>query len=199
MPGPIEEGRDRAGADRGATQPGFDALVAKPYVAHQRVFNAVYPHSRHYYWKSHKLDSLTDEVIDVVVDQAAQVTSPLSAVPILRLGGAVARVADESTAFPYRDGSHDINIVASWLPEEAGEACVQGFFRAGALQPRCLRELHQRRRQGPGAAGIQRQPVDPTHGPQGQVRPDELLPDERQHLGRQPVRGEPMLDGVVDR
>jgi Berberine and berberine like len=52
--------------------------VAKPYLAQQRVFNAVYPHSRHYYWKSHKLDSFTDEVIDLVVDQAAQVTSPLS-------------------------------------------------------------------------------------------------------------------------
>jgi hypothetical protein len=52
-------------------------------------------------------------------------------VPIFCLGGAVARVADESTAFLYRDASHDINIVASWLPEEAGDAdrnieCVQG-------------------------------------------------------------------------
>ena len=50
----------------------------------------------------------------------------------------MARVADESTAFPYRDGSHDINIVASWLPEEAGDAdrhieCVQGFLHA--LEP----------------------------------------------------------------
>ena len=52
--------------------------MGKPYLAQQRVFNAVYPHSRHYYWKSHKLDSFTDEVIDLVVDQAAQVTSPLS-------------------------------------------------------------------------------------------------------------------------
>lgn len=47
-------------------------------------------YGRHYYWKSHKLGPLTDKLIDVVVDQTARVTSPLSAVPILSLGGAVA-------------------------------------------------------------------------------------------------------------
>jgi hypothetical protein len=65
----------------------------------------------------------------------------------------VARVADESTAFLYRDASHDINVVASWLPEEAGDAdrnieCVQGFFHALESYSRGLRELHQRRGRG---------------------------------------------------
>jgi hypothetical protein len=46
------------------------------------MFDAAYPHGRHYHWKAHQLGPLTDEIIDVIVDQAAQVTSPLSAVPI---------------------------------------------------------------------------------------------------------------------
>ena len=35
-----------------------------------------------------------------------------------------------------------------------------------------------------GTPGLQRPPVGPAHRPQGQVRPDQLLPDERQHPGR---------------
>lgn len=45
---------------------------------------------------------------------------------------------DDATAFPYRDASHDLNIVASWLGEEVGDAerhieWVRGLFRA--LEP----------------------------------------------------------------
>ncbi len=135
--GPVDNGREALAPIQGLPTPAFDALMPKPYVAHQKMFDAVYPHGRHYYWKSHKLGPLTDEVINVVVDQGAQVTSPLSAVPIFSFGGAMARVPEESTAFPYRDASHDINIVASWLPEAADDAdrhieWVRGFFDAVA-------------------------------------------------------------------
>jgi FAD/FMN-containing dehydrogenase len=120
--GPVEEGRDVLAPIQELPTPALAALTPKPYAVHQKMFDAVYPHGRHYYWKSHKLGPLTDEIIDVVVEQAAQVTSPLSAVPIFSFGGAVARVPEESTAFPYRDAAHDINVVASWLPEAVGDA-----------------------------------------------------------------------------
>jgi FAD/FMN-containing dehydrogenase len=136
--GPVDEGRDALAPIRELSTPAFDTVQPRPYAMHQKMFDPLYPHGRHYYWKSHKLGPLTDEIVDVVVDQAARLTSPLSAVPIFSLGGAVARVPEETTAFPYRDASHDINIVASWLPEEAGDAdrhieWVRGFFRA--LEP----------------------------------------------------------------
>jgi FAD/FMN-containing dehydrogenase len=136
--GPADEGREVLAPIRQLPTPAFDAVTPRPYVAQQKMFDAAYPHGRHYYWKAHKLGPLTDEIIDVVVDHATQVTSPLSAIPIFCLGGAVARVPEESTAFPYRDASHDLNIVASWLPEEAGDAdrhieWVRGLFCA--LEP----------------------------------------------------------------
>jgi FAD binding domain/Berberine and berberine like len=136
--GPADEGREALAPIRQLPTPAFDAVTPRPYVAHQKMFDAAYPHGRHYYWKSHKLGPLTDEIIDIVVDHASQVTSPLSAIPIFCLGGAVARVPEESTAFPYRDASHDLNIVASWLLEEAGDAdrhieWVRGLF--SALEP----------------------------------------------------------------
>jgi FAD/FMN-containing dehydrogenase len=136
--GPVDEGRDALAPIQELPTPAVDTLQPKPYVTHQKMFDPLYPHGRHYYWRSHKLGPLTDEIIDVVVDQAARVTSPLSAVPIFSLGGAIARVPEETTAFPYRDACHDINIVASWLPEEAGDTdrhidWVREFFRA--LEP----------------------------------------------------------------
>jgi FAD binding domain/Berberine and berberine like len=136
--GPVEEGRDALAPIRELRSPAFDAVTPKEYADHQMMFDAAYPHGRHYYWKAHKLGPLTDEIIDVVVDQAARVTSPFSAVPIFCLGGAVARVPEESTAFPHRDASHDLNIVASWLPEDVGDYdshidWVRGMFHA--LEP----------------------------------------------------------------
>jgi hypothetical protein len=136
--GPVDEGRQVLAPIRGLPEPAFDAVHPKPYVAHQQMFDAAYPHGRHYYWKAHKLGPLTDEIIDVVADHCTRITSPLSAVPVFSLGGAMARVPEESTAFPYRDASHDLNIVASWLPEQAGDAdrhieWVRGLF--GALEP----------------------------------------------------------------
>ena len=120
--GPVEEGERALAPLRELATPAVDALAPKPYVAHQKMFDPALPHGRHYYWKSHKLGPLTDDIIDVVVEHCSRITSPLSTVPIFSLGGAVARVDEDSTAFPYRDASHDINIVASWLPEQVGDA-----------------------------------------------------------------------------
>ena len=136
--GPIDEGEEVLRPIREIATPAVDAIMPKPYAAHQMMFDAALPHGRHYYWKSHKLGPLTDEIIDVVVEHAGQITSPLSTVAIFSFGGAVARVPEDATAFPNRDASHDINIVGSWLPEGVGDAdrhiaWVRGMF--GALEP----------------------------------------------------------------
>jgi hypothetical protein len=74
--GPVDEGREALAPIRELPSPAFDAIVPKPYVAQQKMFDAALPHGRHYYWKSHKLGPLTDEIIDVVVEWSGQVTSP---------------------------------------------------------------------------------------------------------------------------
>ena len=120
--GPIDEGEAILRPIGEIATPAVNAIVPKTYVMHQKMFDAALPHGRHYYWKSHKLGPLTDEIIDVVVEHCEQITSPMSTVPIFSFGGAVARVPDDATAFPNRDAAHDINIVASWLPEDVGDA-----------------------------------------------------------------------------
>ena len=136
--GPIDEGEEILRPIREIATPAVNAIVPKPYVAHQKMFDAALPHGRHYYWKSHKLGPLTDEIIDVVIehciaDHVADVDRSRSS----RSAGP-SRVPEDATAFPNRDAAHDINIVASWLPEDVGDAdrhidWVRGLF--GALEP----------------------------------------------------------------
>jgi FAD/FMN-containing dehydrogenase len=135
--GPIEQGEAVLRPIREFNSPALDAVVPKPYTAHQKSLDAALPHGRHYYWKSHRLPPLSDEMIGIVVERAGMLSSPLSAIGLFCFGGAVGRVPADATAFGHRDAAHDINIVASWLPDDPvpdrHRAWVRGFF--DALQP----------------------------------------------------------------
>jgi FAD/FMN-containing dehydrogenase len=132
--GPVKEGEEVLRPVRELGSPIVDAVVPKPYVEHQKAFDAALPHGRHYYWKSHRLPPLSDEMIEIIVEHAGKITSPLSTVGLFCFGGAVARVPSDATAFPNRDAAHDINIVASWMPDDPEparhKAWVRGFFDA---------------------------------------------------------------------
>lgn len=58
---------------------------------------------------------------------------------MFHLGGAVARVAQDATAYASRDTAHNIVIEGVWLPDEAGEhaAAETAWARRflAALQP----------------------------------------------------------------
>jgi FAD/FMN-containing dehydrogenase len=135
--GPIDVGEKVLRPLREFRTPVLDSLGPKTYATHQAMFDAAYPHGRHYYWKAWKLPPLTDPAIDVIVEQATAISSPLSAIPIFTLGGAVARVSDDATAFPGRSAAHDINFVASWLPDDPEPERHRAWARAAwrAMQP----------------------------------------------------------------
>jgi FAD/FMN-containing dehydrogenase len=135
--GPIDEGEQVLRPLRAFKTPALDTIGPKPYAAHQAMFDAAYPHGRHYHWKAWKLPPLTDAAIDVIVQQASSITSPLSAIPIFTLGGAVASVDDDATAFAGRSAAHDIIFVASWLPDDPEPERHRAWARAAwrAMQP----------------------------------------------------------------
>ena len=135
--GPVDEAEKALRSLREFKAPILDTVGPKAYAAHQAVFDPAYPHGRHYYWKAWKLPPLTDEAIDVIVGQADAITSPLSAIPIFTLGGAVGRVDDDATAFTGRNAAHDINFVASWLPDDPEPERHKAWARAAwaAMRP----------------------------------------------------------------
>ena len=90
--------------------PVLDLCEPKPYLTHQAMFDPTFPHGRWYYFRACDVAELSDEVIDITVDHASRISSPLTAFPIWQMGGAVARVDDDETAFSGRAAGHTFNI-----------------------------------------------------------------------------------------
>jgi hypothetical protein len=69
----------------------------------QHQVDVSYPKGQRHYWKSAFLKTLSDDVIDLVVEAADASPSPLNVLMIGVFGGAVARVPNYATAFGHRD------------------------------------------------------------------------------------------------
>jgi FAD/FMN-containing dehydrogenase len=95
-----------------------DAIGVLPYVALQSLLDGGAPHGRRYYWKSHRLATLSDDVIGVLLERTANATSPFSQINGWAMGGAVSRVAADATAVGPREVGFDLSLVAAW---EAGD------------------------------------------------------------------------------
>jgi len=135
--GAIEEGEKEFEDLRRFARPALDTIAPKPYLAHQAMFDAAFPHGRGYYWKSCALPPLSDEMIDILIRQARKITSPFAAMPIFTLGGAASRVPEGATAFPNRDAQHIVNIVGAWPIDESDPQRHIAWVRqsAEAMQP----------------------------------------------------------------
>jgi len=113
-----------------------EAMGPMPYTAVQSMMDEGMPFGRHVYLRNDHLTGLGDDVIDVCVRQAAAVTSPLSIVVVIPLGGAVARVGEHETAFSHRQTPFDIDVFGIWTdPRESDRHLAWGRGFGAALQP----------------------------------------------------------------
>jgi FAD/FMN-containing dehydrogenase len=101
-------------------EPLADMVAPMPYVSLQRMLDEGFASGPHVYWRSHFLTGIPDQAIEILVAGANAAPSPLSAVLVEHLGGAVARVGRDETAFDHRDAEYNLAIIARWLdPAEA--------------------------------------------------------------------------------
>jgi FAD/FMN-containing dehydrogenase len=111
--GPIEDGEQVLAPLRAYGSPLLDLNQPKPFVDHQAMFDPSFPNGYWYYFRSCAVDTLTDDVIDITAEHAQKLRSPLTAFPIFHLGGAIARVGDDETAYHGRTAGHIFNINAT--------------------------------------------------------------------------------------
>jgi hypothetical protein len=111
--GPVDEGEKVIRPLKEFGSPILDLCSPKPFLAHQSMFDPSFPAGWWYYFRSADLAALSDGVIDIIAEHATRMTSPLTAFPIFQLGGAIARVGEDETAFNGRAAGHTININAT--------------------------------------------------------------------------------------
>jgi FAD binding domain/Berberine and berberine like len=111
--GPVEAGEEAVAPLKAFGSPVLDLCEPKPFLEHQSMFDPSFPHGRWYYMRACDVAELTDEVIDITVEHAMRIRSPLTAFPIWQMGGAISRVGEDETAFSGRGAGHTFNITAA--------------------------------------------------------------------------------------
>jgi hypothetical protein len=98
----------------------FDMSGPTPFVGVQSGFDPLFPRDTlRAYWKSQYLDELSDGAIDTIAAKAQDRPAPLTLVNTFHMGGAIARVGEEDTAFATRTSPYMISIDGMW--NEAGD------------------------------------------------------------------------------
>jgi len=95
-------------------EPLIDRIRPMPYTRLQRLFDAAGAFGHLTYGRSGHLRQLGDDAVETLMAHAAGLTSPYSIVMLSPLGGAVARVGEEDTAFSFRSTAFDLAIQAVW-------------------------------------------------------------------------------------
>jgi len=134
--GSVEEGEEVIAPLKAFGSPVLDLCEPKPFLEHQSMFDPSYPHGQWYYMRACDVGELTDEVIDITVEHAMRIRSPLTAFPIWQMGGAVSRVGEDETAFSGRGAGHTFNITAATAGQDGFDEereWVRDFW--SALEP----------------------------------------------------------------
>jgi FAD/FMN-containing dehydrogenase len=119
--GELAEGEEALRFVRKFGPPAADLMGPIPYVALQQMADDGVPRGPHYYVKSEWLRGLPDQVVDALSEHHLNRPSPLHQILIHQMGGAVARVPTDATAFAYRDAAFVLTVAGAWQPTEPGD------------------------------------------------------------------------------
>ena len=95
--------------------PLVDTIAPMSYVQLNQMFDAAFPYGGvQRYWKSSFLKQLGDDVLEILIDRAATMRSPMSMVGFFHVHGAATRVDPNETAFGLRGDQWDYDVISQW-------------------------------------------------------------------------------------
>jgi hypothetical protein len=106
----------------------MDMSATMPYVAVQSALDGLVPAGNRYYFKSHFMDTLTDEALATLVACDGQRPASRALTVIRTLGGAIDRVSPGDSAFAHRGARFNLSMDGYW-EHEADDATVIGWVR----------------------------------------------------------------------
>jgi FAD/FMN-containing dehydrogenase len=95
-------------------RPAIDAMGPMPYTDFNAMLDAGYPRGALNYWKATFIDTLSDDVIDAMIDAFARCPSPMGQIVLEHVHGAATRVDPRATAFPHRGTGYSLLVLAQW-------------------------------------------------------------------------------------
>jgi FAD/FMN-containing dehydrogenase len=116
--GPVEEGDAAMRPLRELGTPLVDASGVVDYLTLQSSLDGLVPAGRRYYWKGLYLSRLDDEAIGLIAERALSTPSRLGPIVVRQLGGAMARMPAEATAFGDRSAPFHLSIDTAWESAE---------------------------------------------------------------------------------
>jgi len=131
--GDIAKGEEVMKPLRSFGKPIADVVGPTPFVGWQQALDPLLTPGQRNYWKSHDFASVSDGLIDTLIDAARHIPDPQTEIAFVQLGGAVSRVAHEATAYNHRDGKFVMNIHGRWADAANDAKCVawaRGLFQA---------------------------------------------------------------------
>jgi hypothetical protein len=123
--GPLADGERALAPLRAFGPPVLDQTGPMPYTVLQSMLDPGFPSGLPVYWRSEFVKGLSDGVLDAIVSRYVEVPSPHSAVLIEQLGGEVARVEPDATAFAHRSAAYSIAIISRWTDPAAQDANIR--------------------------------------------------------------------------
>jgi FAD/FMN-containing dehydrogenase len=112
-----------------------DGVREQTWLDQQLVFNPGYGVDRNY-WKGHFVGTLSDELIDLLLESLSALGRPAGAILIESLRGGPKQVDPATAALGYRDAAFNVSIMADWIDPDLDEESI-GWARstAAALEP----------------------------------------------------------------
>ncbi len=129
--GSADEGERRLKPLRELAEPLADLSDRMQFVDVQQIYDADYPAGHRYYWKSAMLPALPADAVDILVDELHRAPSKHSTIDVWLNGGAIARVADDATAFSGRAGLYVLGLESNWedpADDESNIAWARGVL-----------------------------------------------------------------------
>ena len=102
-----------------------DVLTRRTYVQMQSLLDATQPKGRRYYWKSEYLPRIDPVLCEQVMEHAARIQSPYSAVILFQMEGALNQLGTDHSPVGNRDAKFLLNIAGSWERPEDDAANIQ--------------------------------------------------------------------------
>ena len=112
--GPYEEAERSLQPFKAIGSPLMMEVGPMPYSVLNTVLDENFPRGALNYWKSSFLEEFSDEAIDTVVSQFAEVPSPMTGLVFERFHGAAVRIPVEATAIPHRQDGYNLVITSVW-------------------------------------------------------------------------------------